>query len=141
MKKGIKIKRAIFRKVLNYLGVCTIGLVAACAKYGVGISTFNINLNGTVKSKDSLKTIENIQLQVLNSFSKSSTLTDGEGKFSINVEIEDRGANNVAELDFFDIDGSLNGSFIAKDTVLNLSSQEIQSGNKSNIEIQLERDE
>ena len=139
MKKGLIIKRAILRKALNILGVCTVGLIAACTKYGAEISTFNINLKGIVKSKDSLNTIENIQLRGLNSFSESSTLTDDEGKFSINLEIDD--GDNSANLNITDIDGSVNGSFLAKDTILILSSEEIQSGSKSGIEIQLERNE
>lgn len=138
MKKRLIIKRAILRKVLNILGVCTVGLIAACAKYGTEISIFNINLKGTVKSNDSLNTIENIQVKS-NSLSESSTLTDGDGKFSINLVLEN--GNNKANLKFSDIDGALNGSFMAKDTILNLSSSEIQSGSKSDIEIKLERDE
>ncbi len=34
MKNSLIIKRAVLRKVLNILGVSTIGLIAACAKYG-----------------------------------------------------------------------------------------------------------
>ncbi len=139
MKKRLIIKRAILRKALNILGVCTVGLIAACAKYGAEISTFKINLKGVVKSKDSLNTIENIQLRGINSFPESSALTDDKGEFTINLDIEEY--DNRAYLNIMDIDGSQNGSFLAKDTILILSLEEIQSGSKSGIEIQLERDE
>ena len=135
----MKIKRAILRKVLNILGVATIGLITACTKYGAEIATFHMNLKGNVVSKDSLNAIENIKVRGLNTFSGSSTLTDGEGKFSINVEIEER--THRAGLNISDIDGSLHGSFMAKDTILDLSSEEIKSRTKSGIEIQLKRDE
>lgn len=46
MKKRLIIKREILRKALNILGVCTVGLIAACAKYGAEISTFKMNLKG-----------------------------------------------------------------------------------------------
>jgi putative lipoprotein (rSAM/lipoprotein system) len=137
MKKRLIIKRAILRKVLNILGVCTIGLVAACAKYGVEISTSIINLKGTVKSKDSLRTIENIQLEVLNSYSESTTNTDENGEYTVSAEIE----SDEVILRVSDIDGVENGNFISKDTTFNLTSEEIKSGNKSEIEIHLERDE
>lgn len=137
MKKRLIIKRAILRKVLNILGVCTVGLIAACAKYGVEISTSIINLKGTVKSQDSLKSIKNIQLEVLNSYSESIANTDENGKYTVSAEIE----SNEITLRISDIDGAENGSFISKDTTFNLTTEEIESGNKSDIEIQLERDE
>ena len=137
MKNTLIIKRAILRKVLNILGVCTLGLIAACAKYGAEISTSFINLKGTITSKDSLKTIENLQLQVLNSYSESSVNTDENGEYSMNAEIE----SNEVVLNISDIDGNANGNFISKDTTLYLSSKEFELGSKSEIEIHLDRDE
>lgn len=139
MKKTLTIKRAILRRTLNLLGVCTVGLMAACAKYGVEISTFTMNLMGTVKSNDSLKTIENIEVSASNSFTGLAAYTDGKGEFSVNIELEE--GDNQAHMKIADIDGSLNGSFITKDTVLTLSQGEIESGTKYGIEIQLKRDE
>ena len=137
MKKKLLIKRAVLRKVLNILGVCTVGLIAACAKYGVEISTSIVNLKGTIKSKDSLKIIKNIQLEVLNSYSESTANTDENGEYTVSAEIE----SDEVILRISDIDGVENGSFISKDTTFNLTSEEIESGNKSDIEIYLERDE
>lgn len=137
MKKRLIIKRAILRKTLNVLGVCTVGLIAACAKYGAEISTSIVNLKGTVKSKDSLQTIKNIQLQVLNSYSESSVSTNDIGEYSVTAQIE----SDEVNLRISDIDGTENGSFLSKDTTLYLNSQELESGSKSDIEIHLDRNE
>ena len=137
MKKGLIVKRALLRKVLNILGVCTVGLVAACAKYGAEVSTSMINLKGTIMSKDSLKTIENIKVNVLNGYSGSSVNTDENGEYSIHGEFE----TNVVHIGFYDNDGDQNGHFLGKDTAIYLSPEEMASGAKPDIEIQLDRDE
>lgn len=134
MKKILKIKRALLRKILNILGVCTMGLLASCLKYGDYISNFNVHLKGVVKSKDSLKPIKDIQVDVLNDHAGLSTFTDSVGRFSIDARIEEN--TDMVNLQFSDVDGDSNGSFVDKDTVLNLNIID-----ESNIEIQLKKDE
>lgn len=137
MKNKLIIKRAVLRKALNVLGVCTIGLIAACAKYGVEVANYNLTLKGKVKSQDSLNPIENIQVSSIYP-THPDVLTDENGEFTMDVMIEE---GSYPRLSIEDIDGELHGSFMSKDTSFAVTSEEQQSGLKSNIEIQLDRDE
>jgi len=139
MKNITTIERRFLKKVLNIMGVGSIGLMVSCTKYGAEISTINMHLNGIVKSKDSTKVIEGIQVEVRNSISNSNVLTSNNGAFSINSEIGEY--ENTVNLRILDIDGDLNGSFQLKDTSLTLSSEEKQAQIKQNIDIKLDRNE
>jgi putative lipoprotein (rSAM/lipoprotein system) len=135
MKKILIIKRRLLQKVLVILGVCGAGLVTSCAKYGVLVSTFYMNLKGTVKSKESSRAINGIQVEVMNSLQNLKVLTDTNGVFSMNSDFEelDRSVN----LHISDIDGALNGSFLSKDTIITLTSDEKLAELKDNIDIKL----
>jgi putative lipoprotein (rSAM/lipoprotein system) len=118
------------------MGVCSAGLIASCAKYGTLVSTVYMNLKGTVRSKVSTQIIEGIQVELRSSLSNPKALTNNNGAFSINSEIED--SDNTLNLHISDIDGALNGSFLSKDTILTLSSDEKLARIKENIEIRLQ---
>jgi putative lipoprotein (rSAM/lipoprotein system) len=135
MKKILIIKRRLLRKVLVILGVCGAGLVTSCAKYGALVSTFYMNLKGTVKSKESSRAINGIQVEVMNSLQNIKVLTDTNGVFSMNSDFDklDRSMN----LHISDIDGALNGSFLSKDTIITLTSDEKLSELKEDIDIKL----
>lgn len=139
MKTITIIKRQLLKKVLNLLGVCSAALMTTCAKYGVAVSMVNMNLSGIVRSKDSAKAIEGIQVTARNGYSNFKTLTDNNGVFSINTGIA--GADNIIDLNISDIDGVVNGSFVSKDTLLTFSSDEILLQSKNNINIRLEKNE
>ena len=139
MKTITIIKRRLLKKVLNLLGVCSAALMTTCAKYGVAVSMVNMNLSGIVRSKDSAKAIEGIQVTARNGYSNFKTLTDNNGVFSVNTDIA--GADNIIDLNFSDIDGVVNGSFVSKDTLLTFSSDEILLQSKNNINIRLEKNE
>jgi putative lipoprotein (rSAM/lipoprotein system) len=139
MKTITIIKRRLLKKVLNLLGVCSAALMTTCAKYGVAVSMVNMNLSGIVRSKDSAKAIEGIQVTARNGYSNLKTLTDNNGVFSVNTDIA--GADNIIDLNFSDIDGVVNGSFVSKDTLLTFSSDEILLQSKNNINIRLEKNE
>jgi len=139
MKNITILKRRILKKILIIMGVCSAGLMASCAKYGVLVSTIYMNLKGTVKSKDSLQIIEGIQVELRNSISDPKALTNNNGVFSINSEIDE--SANTINLHISDIDGALNGSFLPKDTVLTLSLDEKLAQIKENIDIKLEKNE
>ena len=139
MKTITIIKRRLLKKVLNLLGVCSAALMTTCAKYGVAVSMVNMNLSGIVRSKDSAKAIEGIQVTARNGYSNLKTLTDNNGVFSVNTDIA--GADNILDLNFSDIDGVVNGSFVSKDTLLTFSSDEILLQSKNNINIRLEKNE
>lgn len=139
MKTITIIKRRLLKKVLNLLGVCSAALMTTCAKYGVAVSMVNMNLSGIVRSKDSAKAIEGIQVTARNGYSNFKTLTDNNGVFSVNTDIA--GADNIIDLNISDIDGVINGSFVSKDTLLTFSSDEILLQSKNNINIRLEKNE
>ena len=139
MKNITIIKRRLLKKLLIILGVCSAGLMASCAKYGVLVSTIYMNLKGTVKSKDSSQIIEGIQVELKNSLSDPLALTNNNGIFSINSEVIE--SANTFDLHISDIDGALNGSFQSKDTTLTLSSDEKLAQIKDNIDIKLVKNE
>ena len=139
MKKILIIKRRLLMKVLVILGVCSAGLMASCAKYGALVSTFYMNLKGTVKSKESSQVINGIQVEVINSIPNSKGLTDTNGAFSINSEIDE--LDNTVNLHISDIDGALNGSFLSKDTIITLTADEKLAQLKENIDIKLVKNE
>ncbi len=139
MKTITIIKRRLLKKVLNLLGVCSAALMTTCAKYGVAVSMVNMNLSGIVRSKDSAKAIEGMQVTARNGYSNLKTLTDNNGVFSINTGIA--GADDIIDLNFSDIDGVVNGSFVSKDTLLTFSSDELLLQSKNNIDIRLKKNE
>ena len=139
MKNITIIKRQLLKKLLIILGVCSAGLIASCAKYGVLVSTIYMNLKGTVKSKDSSQIIEGIQVELRNSISDPKALTNNNCVFSINSEIIE--SANTVNLHISDIDVALNGSFQSKDTTLTLSSDEKLAQIKDNIDIKLVKNE
>jgi putative lipoprotein (rSAM/lipoprotein system) len=139
MKKILIIKRRLLQKVLVILGVYGTGLMTSCAKYGTLVSIFYMNLKGTVKSKESSQAIKGIQVEVINSLQNLKELTDTNGVFSINSEFDelDRSVN----LHISDIDGALNGSFLSKDTIITLTSNEKLAQLRENIDIKLVKNE
>ena len=139
MKNITIIKRRLLKKVLIIMGVCSAGLMASCAKYGTLVSTVYMNLKGTVRSKASTQIIEGIQVELRNSLSTPKALTNNSGVFSIISAIDE--FDNTINLHISDIDGALNGSFLSKDTVLTLSSDEKLAQIKENIEIKLDKNE
>jgi putative lipoprotein (rSAM/lipoprotein system) len=139
MKNITILKRGLLKKVLIIMGVCSAGLMASCCKYGALVSTIYMNLKGTVRSKDSAQIIEGIQVEVRNSLPNLKVLTNNNGVFSINPNIDE--FDNTISLHISDIDGALNGSFLSKDTILTLSSAERQIQIKENIDIRLEKNE
>jgi putative lipoprotein (rSAM/lipoprotein system) len=136
MKNITIIKRRLLKKVLLIMGVCSAGLMASCCKYGTLVSGVYMNIKGTVRSKASTQIIEGIQVELRNSLSNANALTNNNGVFSINSEIDE--SDNTVNLYISDIDGALNGSFMSKDTILTLSSDEKLAHLKENIEIKLE---
>ena len=139
MKNITILKRRLLKKVLILLGVCSAGLMASCAKYGTLVSTVFMNLKGSVSSKASSQTIEGIQVEVRNDLSNHKVLTNNNGVFSLFSEINE--IDNTVELYISDIDGTLNGSFQSKDTILTLNADEKLAKIKENIEIKLEKNE
>jgi putative lipoprotein (rSAM/lipoprotein system) len=139
MKSIFLIKRRILKKLLLILGVCSAGLMTSCAKYGTLVSTFYMNLKGTVKSKESTQVINGIKVEVINSLQTSNGITDANGAFSINTEIDD--VDNSVNLHVSDIDGALNGSYLSKDTIITLSANEKLAQIKENIDIKLIKNE
>jgi putative lipoprotein (rSAM/lipoprotein system) len=133
------IKRRLLKKVLVIMGVCSAGLMASCCKYGALVSSIYVNLKGTIKSKESSQVIKGIQVEVINSISNSKGLTDNNGVFSFNSEIDE--FENTVNLHISDIDGTLNGSFLSKDTIITLTSDEKLAQVKENIDIKLIKNE
>lgn len=139
MRNITLIKRRLLKKVLMIMGVCSAGLMASCAKYGTPVMTMIMNLKGTVRSKASSQTIEGIQVELRTSLPNPKALTNNNGYFTIKSEINEY--DNSVLLHISDVDGALNGSFLSKDTILILSSDEKQAQLKENIEIELEKNE
>jgi putative lipoprotein (rSAM/lipoprotein system) len=139
MKSIFLIKRRLLKKLLVILGVCSAGLMTSCAKYGALVSTFYMNLKGTVKSKESSQVISGIKVEVINGIQNSNGITDTNGAFSINAEIDD--VDNTVNLHVSDIDGALNGSYLSKDTIITLSTNEKLAQLKETIDIKLIKDE
>lgn len=113
--------------------------MTSCAKYGALVSTFYMNLKGTVKSKESSQVISGIKVEVINGIQNSNGNTDTNGAFSINAEIDD--VDNTVNLHVSDIDGALNGSYLSKDTIITLSTNEKLTQLKENIDIKLIKNE
>lgn len=139
MKYTLKIKKYFFKKILNILGISSIGLIASCAKYGAEVNTIEMQLKGKVLSADSLIPINGIKVNVSYSFNNSNSLSNQNGDFYVNPVFE---ANlNKLNLSFEDIDGEINGHFLSKDTVIVLTELEKKKLLKENIEIKLEKNE
>ena len=139
MKHLITVKNRLLKKILIILGVCSAGLMASCCKYGVLASTIYMNLKGSIRSKDSSQVISGIQVEVKNRLPESKTLTDNNGLFSVNSEIDE--LENTLNLHISDIDGALNGSFLSKDTIITLTQNEKLAQIKENIDITLLKNE
>lgn len=135
MKNITILKRRILKRILIALGVCSAGLMAACAKYGTLTSALFMELKGTVRSKTSNSIIKGVQVEPTNSLSDPKVLTGTGGEFTLDIEI-DKYANSVS-LHISDVDGALNGSFVARDTTINLSESELNAQLKEDIEIKL----
>lgn len=131
----LKGKINFYQKIINILGLCGTCFIIAC-KYGSEIITVNMSIKGTIKSKDSLQVIPNLNVKITNALYNSETQTDEKGEYSINTEIEQR---KYIYLRVTDVDGDLNGSFLMKDTSAVLTSEEINNQLK-NIDITLERE-
>lgn len=139
MKRFFIIKRRLLKKLLVIMGVCSAGLMTSCAKYGALVTTFYMNLKGTVKSKETSQVINGIKVEVINGIQNSNGVTDTNGAFSINTEIDD--VDNTVNLHISDIDGALNGSYLSKDTIITLSANEKVAQLKENIDIKLIKNE
>jgi putative lipoprotein (rSAM/lipoprotein system) len=139
MKYLIIVKKRLLKKILIILGVCSAGLMASCAKYGTLVSTIYMNLKGTIRSKDSSQVISGIQVELKNRLPESKTLTDNNGLFSVNSEIDE--LENTLNLHISDVDGALNGSYLSKDTIITLSPNEKLAQIKENIDIRLVKNE
>jgi putative lipoprotein (rSAM/lipoprotein system) len=113
--------------------------MASCCKYGTLVSELYMNVKGTVRAKATTQIIEGIQIEVRNSLSNSKVLTDNNGTFSVNPVFDE--FESIVNLHISDIDGALNGSFLSKDTILTLSSDEKLAHFKENIEIKLIKNE
>ena len=82
MKNLIIFKRQSVKKVLLILGVFGVGLIASHApNIGTLVSTYYMNLKGTVKSKESSQVINGIQVEVING-NQANGLTGTNGAFS-----------------------------------------------------------
>jgi putative lipoprotein (rSAM/lipoprotein system) len=139
MKNIITFKRLLLKKVLLVLGVCTAGLMAACAKYGTFSGALFIEVKGTVRSKITNLVIEGIQVELNRDNSEAKDLTDSGGEFTIDTDIHED--DNIINLHISDIDGALNGNFAAKDTAITLTAAEKEAGLKENIVIKLKKNE
>ena len=137
MKNIIILKRSLLKKILNFMGVCSTGLMVYCTKYGAPEApVYPMHLNGTVKSTNNEVAIEGIEVFVHNSSSDYIAYTDSQGVFSLlNYFYE---TDNFAHLEFRDLDGDINGSYQSKDTIINISSKEKQAHYKPNIDIKLD---
>ena len=134
-EKQLKGKRFFFQKALNILGLCGTCFLIAC-KYGDEIITVNMGIKGTIKSKDSLQAIPDINVKIINGWNNNEAKTNEKGEYSINTEIEQR--QNI-ELSVTDVDKELNGDFHMKDTIVALTSGEMDEQLKI-IDITLERE-
>jgi len=139
MNRILIIKRQLLKKVLMIMGVCSAGFIAACAKYGTITTTICMNLKGIVRSKDLAQPVKGIKVDMKCNKSDPDITTDSNGTFSITTEANpDQG---YALLHFSDIDGTANGSFQPKDTIIHLSTSEIEAKLKENLDIRLVRNE
>ncbi len=120
------------------LGAGSLGLLMACPmKYGAPEDVAPLDIEGSVKSLDSAQTIPGIEVEVVNSFGNATSLSDLNGLFSMHADIDVY--NQTLHLSFKDIDGSSNGSFQDLDTTLQITSAEIDAGEKKNINVQLKK--
>jgi putative lipoprotein (rSAM/lipoprotein system) len=138
--KSISIaKRHLLRNVLLALGVCSAGLVTACCKYGALIADYAVKLKGTVKSNDTSESIPGIRVKAVTEAMYISGETDNNGSFSVFPGINQ--GDSLVTLQFSDIDGTLNGSFQPKDTIIKLTGEEIENSLKEGIDVRLKRNE
>lgn len=117
----LKGKRFFFQKALNILGLCGTCFLIAC-KYGDEMITVNMSIKGTIKSKDSLQVIPNLNVKIINGWYNNEAQTDEKGEYLINTKIEQR--QNI-ELSVTDVDEELNGNFHMKDTSVVITSEEM----------------
>ena len=139
MKNFTFLKRRLLKKILIVLGVCSAGLMASCAKYGTLVSGLFMEIKGTVRSKNTNLAIEGVMVELTNGISDPKILTNSLGEFTIDSDIDKY--SNTVNLHISDIDGSLNGSFVSKDTAIILTADELQAQLKENIEIKLVKNE
>jgi len=139
MKSVHKTKSYFLKKMLNILGVSSLGLMVSCAKYGVEVNTIDMQLKGRVVSSDSLIPIEGLKVKVSYSFNDAVSFSNINGDFNLNAAIEEFNSKILLRIE--DVDGDLNGKFRTKDTTLVLTEEEMSKGLKENIDIKLKKDE
>jgi putative lipoprotein (rSAM/lipoprotein system) len=139
MKSFSIAKRRLLKKTLLALGVCSAGLVTSCCKYGTLIADYAVQLKGTVKSKDTSESIPGIRVKAVTKAMLISGETDNNGAFSVLPGINQ--GDSLVTLQFSDIDGTLNGSFQPKDTIIKLTGEEIENSLKEGIDVRLIRNE
>ena len=107
-------KRRLLRRVYGFLSFST-GLFVFQACYGVPsteVPTFDVNIQGIVKSKFDDKPISGIKVST--QFQIKDGITDSNGYYQISSER----ANEVFKVKFEDIDSTKNGVYASKDTVI-----------------------
>jgi len=112
-------KRNWIRSLIGGLSF-TSALFVFQACYGTGPDYgLDLLIKGQVKSKTSGLPIEGIK--VLVEFGHQSEMTDKEGKFELYTEWRD-----VLNIQFTDVDSTMNGLYADKDTVLHHYAREIE---------------
>ena len=129
----LKLKNLIFRNFLKILGLSSICFVfEAC--YGTPKSDMKppkLDFKGKVVSADSLKVIPNIVVILTELDNKNKQvpgITDISGNYSITADYIN---NSKYKLTFEDVDSIQNGSFRTLDTLLNVTSEDINISTKT----------
>lgn len=139
MKSVLKAKNLFLKKILNIIGVSSLGFMVSCAKYGVVVNTIDMQLKGKVVSSDSIIPINGLKVNVSYSFNDATSFSDVNGVFNLNATVEENNTNLHLRIE--DIDGDLNGKFQTKDTTIVLTEEEMKNRIKENIEIKLKKNE
>ncbi len=134
--KDVKIlffKRKIYFNILKFFGVCSACFVfEAC--YGVPRNevepTEDFNFSGYVLSQDSTLPIANAKVEIKNNNESETvvTYTNSNGYYKKSVTLN--GYHSNISIKAYDSDSVINGLFLEQDTLVNISSTEINEKNK-----------
>jgi hypothetical protein len=139
--KWLVSKRKIYYNILKLMGLCSACfLFEAC--YGSPQNEtppdYKMNIKGIVKSADSLKPLRDIKIAISNSGNSGNvnTSTSANGLYTYNTVINDTKLNWTVKAS--DVDDSLNGSFIEKETTFVITGNEFNNS-EANIDLLLKR--
>ncbi len=128
----LRFRSATLKKTLWVMGLAGFGFLMSCnkygepiAEYGVPYSVNTVDFHGSVLSADSLKPIPNIKVKLYSDVDDTVyTATNAQGIYSAHKYTFE---NQKVKMIFYDVDSTLNGSFLSKNIEVDVSFRDINN--------------